>query len=295
MDNKDLNLYKIFLTLYEQKSISKTADLLYVSQPAISYSLKELENQLGYGLFYRTYKGLEPTLESKELYSYISTAFNIIEDGEEHIRRMNNLNVGVIKIGVQSHIAVFYLSNYIAEFRRTYPGIKFEIISKSTADLVELLETRKINLIVDTTPIDIQDKSAIKMMLSKLQNCFVYSKQYFKDINISSESDLTNYPLVLPSKTASIRLKLDEYMETKNIKLLPVIESWTTEFMLEMVKKGVGIGYFTKNVVDTQIDKAKFKVVTFNDSLPSMDLCAIYLEKFKTIALEKFIKMLNSK
>ena len=78
MINRDFNLYKIFLTLYEQKNISKTANILFVSQPAISYSLKELEDQLGYSLFYRNSKGIEPTLEAKELYSYISTAFNII-------------------------------------------------------------------------------------------------------------------------------------------------------------------------------------------------------------------------
>ena len=69
--NTDYNLYKIFLTLYEQKSISKTASLLYVSQPAVSYNLKELESQLGYTLFYRNSKGIEPTMEANELYSYI--------------------------------------------------------------------------------------------------------------------------------------------------------------------------------------------------------------------------------
>ena len=83
--NIDYNLYKIFLYLYEEKSISKTAAKLYVSQPAISYSLKELENQLGYTLFYRNSKGIEPTLEAKELYTYVSTAFNIFNDAEEHI------------------------------------------------------------------------------------------------------------------------------------------------------------------------------------------------------------------
>ena len=72
--NTDYNLYKIFLYLYEEKSISKTANKLYVSQPAISYSLKELEKQLGYTLFYRNSKGIEPTMEAKELYNYISTA-----------------------------------------------------------------------------------------------------------------------------------------------------------------------------------------------------------------------------
>ena len=93
MDNRDFNLYKIFLTLYELKSISKTANKLYVSQPAISYSLKELEAQLGYNLFYRNSKGIEPTMEANELYSYISTAFNIIKSGEEHINNLNSLNI----------------------------------------------------------------------------------------------------------------------------------------------------------------------------------------------------------
>ena len=89
--NTDYNLYKIFLYLYEEKSISRTASKLYVSQPAISYSLKELENQLGYTLFYRNSKGIEPTLEAKELYGYISTAFNILNDAEEHIKNLNQL------------------------------------------------------------------------------------------------------------------------------------------------------------------------------------------------------------
>ena len=116
--NTDYNLYKIFLYLYEEKSISKTANKLYVSQPAISYSLKELENQLGYTLFYRNSKGIEPTLEANELYSYISTAFNILQDAEEHIKNLNSLNTGCIRVGTPSHIGVCYLSKYISEFRK---------------------------------------------------------------------------------------------------------------------------------------------------------------------------------
>ena len=63
--NTDYNLYKIFLYLYEEKSISKTAAKLYVSQPAISYSLKELENQLGYTLFYRNSKVYRIIIDKK--------------------------------------------------------------------------------------------------------------------------------------------------------------------------------------------------------------------------------------
>lgn len=294
MNNTDYNLYKIFLYLYEQKSISKTANLLYVSQPAISYSLKELENQLGYTLFYRNSKGIEPTMEAKELYSYISTAFNIVKSGEDHIRSLNSLNVGCIRIGTPSFIGVFYLSSFIADFRKLYPGIKFEIISRSTADMVEMLETRKIDLIVDTLPISTTKKSVKKVALTRLQNCFAYNNKVFKDIEIKNVDDLKKYPLILPGLTTSSRTKLDEYMDARNIKLSPIFESWTIEMILEMVRRGVGIGYFVKNIIEIQNDRENFNVITFNDDLPAVDVCAVYIEDFTTTALNKFIDFLTS-
>ena len=291
--NTDYNLYKIFLYLYEEKSISKTANRLYVSQPAISYSLKELENQLGYTLFYRNSKGIEPTLEAKELYSYISTAFNILQDAEEHIKNLNSLNIGTIRIGTPSHIGIFYLSNYISDFRKLFPGIKFEIICKSTSDMVEMLETRKLDIIVDTLPIN-SKREVTKVTLTKLHNCFAYNKNIMKDININKVEDLKDYPLILPSATSSIRLKLDEYMESQNTKLMPILESWTTEMMIEMVRKGVGIGYFVRNVIDTQNDKDNFEVLTFEEELPAVDVCCVYINDFLTTATRKFVELITS-
>lgn len=291
--NTDYNLFKIFLYLYEERSISRTAAKLYVSQPAISYSLKELENQLGYTLFYRNSKGIEPTLEAKELYSYISTAFNILNDAEEHIKNLNTLNIGCIRIGTPSHIGIFFLSRYIADFRKIYPGIKFEIVCKSTSDMVEMLETRKLDIIVDTLPID-SKKNVTKVTLSKLYNCFAYNKNIMKDVNINKVEDLKNYPLILPSATSSIRLKLDEYMESRNTKLMPIMESWTTEMMVEMVRCGVGVGYFVKNVIDTQNDKDDFEVITFDNDLPAVDVCCVYVDDFLTSATGKFIEMITN-
>lgn len=292
--NTDYNLYKIFLYLFEEKSISKTAQKLYVSQPAISYSLKELENQLGYTLFYRNSKGIEPTLEAKELYSYVSTAFNILNDAEEHIKNLNNLSIGCIRIGTPSYIGFFYLANYIAEFRKSYPGIRFEIVCKSTTDMIEMLETRKLDIIVDTLPIN-SKKEVKKVTLTKLQNCFAYNKKLMGDVKLEKIEDLKNYPLLLPSATSSIRLKLNEYLESQNTKLEPIVQSWTNEIMMEMVRDGVGIGYFVKNVIDNQIDKDDFEVVTFGDSLPAVDVCCVFVEDFLTTASKKFVELLTNK
>lgn len=290
--NTDYNLYKIFLYLYEEKSISKTASRLYVSQPAISYSLKELENQLGYTLFYRNSKGIEPTQEANELYGYISTAFSILNDAEEHLKNLNDLNIGDIRIGVPSYVAMFYLSKYIVEFRKIFPGVKFELVSKTTESMVTMLEQRQLDFIVAPLPIN-SKKNVTKITLSKLTNCFAYNKELMKNVSIKKIEDLKDYPLVLPSKISSIRIKLDEYLEAHNIKVNPVLESWPIDSMMEMVRRGVGIGYFIKDVIDAQSDKDKFEIITFDNKLPDIDICCVYIDSFLTTAAKKFIDLIT--
>ena len=291
--NTDYNLYKIFLYLFEEKSISKTASKLYVSQPAISYSLKELENQLGYTLFYRNSKGIEPTTEAKELYGYISTAFHILNDAEEHIKNLNQLSTGCIRIGVPSYIGMFYLSYYVLEFRKQYPGIKFEILCRPNNEMIEMLETRKLDMILGTLPMN-SKKDVTKTSLGKLQVCFAYHRNYNEKINCNKISDINNYPVILPIKESYVRSKLDEYLDKNNIRINPIIECSSNEVLLEMVRKGIGIGCFMRDVLDIQIDKDNFKVLEFSD-LPSINLYCFTIDEYLTVAASKFIELLKEK
>lgn len=291
--NMDYNLYKIFLYLYEERSISKTASKLYVSQPAISYSLKELENSLGYTLFHRNSKGIEPTLEATELYNYISTAFDILNDAEEHVKNLNNLNVGNIRIGVASHIGVLTLTQYIEKFRKEYPNVTFEIISKSMPEMVEMLETRKLDMIIGILPI-ISEKKLTKVNLIEVYNCFAYNKKILKDVHIKKELDLLKYPLILPSSKTPIRTKLDDYMDSRNVRLNPSIEASTTEVALEMVRKGMGIGYFIIDSINIQPNKDDYEIIVFDD-LPTADISLVYIDEYTSIAAKKFINLIKNK
>ena len=289
--NMDYNLYKIFLYLYEERSISKTASKLYVSQPAISYSLKELENSLGYTLFNRNSKGIEPTLEAKELYNYISTAFNILNDAEEHVKNLKNLNVGSIKIGVPSHIGVLTLTEYINKFRKEYPNVTFSIISKTMPEMVEMLETRKLDMIMGILPIT-SEKKLNKVNIKEVNNCFAYNKRLLTDIRIKKENDLLKYPLILPFSNTTSRNKLDDYMETKNVRLNPYIEVGTTEVALDLVKKGLGIGYFIIDSIKTQSNKDDYEIIEF-DNLPIADISLVYIDEYTSIAAKKFINLIK--
>jgi len=292
--NIDLNLYKVFIKVYELKNISKASEALFVSQPSISHSIKELENQLNIKLFYRNSKGVEPTPEAKKLYYYVSNAFNTIESGEKMLTDFSDLKSGVIKIGVPTHIGTCFLAQYIENFNRMYPGIKFEIVNLSTANMIYMLETRNLDLIVDSLPIESNRFKLDVYDLIDLDNCFLASKKYFgylkKNIKIT---DLDKLPFIIPNPNSSIRRELDKYLDKFDIKINSIVDVWTTEMMLDFVKRGMGVGYFIKKSVSDLIETNDFISFDFDNTLPKLKVCIAYISEFQTYASKEFINYLK--
>ena len=285
--NIDYNLYKIFLYLFEEKSISKTASKLYVSQPAISYSLKELENQLGYTLFNRNSKGIEPTNEAKELYRYVSTAFNILKGAEEHIQNLNNLDIGNIRIGVSNVLPALYITEIVSKFRDLFPGIKFIILNANTSELLDMLLTKKIDIALDILPINVNSDIS-KEALTSFDNYFVFNKNNFNDIRITDITDLKKYNLILPSSGTNLRSRLDDYLKNKNVELDSVIEVSNMDTMLRLVNNGIGIGYLPGKFIEYESDLECLNIT----DLPTVDICFNYYEENLNAAVKKFIEFL---
>ena len=169
----DLNLYKVFLAVAETGNISNAAKALFVTQPAISRNIKELENNLKVKLFVRESKGVFLTPEGEKLLFYIKSAFNNIYAGKKIINDAANMEFGEIRIGVPSHIGSAILTDCITEFNKKYPNITFTLISKSSHDMMEMLDTKQLDLVIDSFPI-VGCKSEVDThSLFELTNCFI--------------------------------------------------------------------------------------------------------------------------
>ena len=116
--NIDFNLYKTFYIVTQCKSFSKASENLFVSQPAISYNIKELEKALDVKLFYRNAKGVTLTPEGENLYYYIKNACDYICLGEQSIKESKEMISGNIRIGVPTHIGISYLGDKIERFHK---------------------------------------------------------------------------------------------------------------------------------------------------------------------------------
>lgn len=179
---ENLNNYRIFYTVASLGNISKAADKLYISQPAISKSISNLEKGLGVTLFSRTSKGVSLTEEGEILYQHIGNAFDSINQAEDEIKKIHDLGIGQLKIGVSTSLCKHILLDYLKDFIDKNPHIKVTIRCHSTRNTLNLLAEGKIDLglICET---DIPKGFSYKE-LTTIHDIFVTSDSYLDNLHL---------------------------------------------------------------------------------------------------------------
>lgn len=287
--NINLNLYKTFYEVAKYGSISEAAKKTYTSQPALSKSIKKLEEDLGVQLFYRNLGGIELTTKGKELLFYIEEAYNNLIIAERNLLESENLEKGKINIGVPSQIGTFFVFDSVSKFHKLYPNIEITIISSSTESLLKKLETHEIDFIIDSSPIDVSSDQVIVKKLTKVNNCFVVSSDSNLDISwVKDIKDLENYPLILPIPGTSNRKALDALFDKEKVRLSNVMNIHTSEMIIGAVKRNLGIGYVIEDLID---DDSNIVKVNITEKLPQIEINLVYVKKYLTTAPTKFIKM----
>ena len=287
----NLNLYKIFYEVATNESISNASKKLVITQSAVSKAIKKLEEDLNTKLFYRNSKGVKLTEKGEELLFYVEEAFNNLITAERTMIESETLNKGKISIGVPSQIGSFYIFEEIANFHKKYPNIEITIISKTTTQLLKLLERHEIDFIIDTSPINSKIDDIVIKPLIEIENCFVVKSDSSISVDkIKSIKDLSNYPLVLPIKGTDNRKQLDKIFEKNNVELNNVISIHTSEMIAGSIKKDLGIGYIIYDVIKDNIENGEFKIVDIKETLPRITINLVYIEKYLTIAPKFFIE-----
>ena len=151
MKDVNLNSLKIFLEVANCRSFLEASNKLFITQPAVSRSISNLEEELGIPLFYRANKGISLTPGGEVLLNYLNECKNLLYSSDRVLESMNDSENGEIVIGVQSHIVRNYLLGKIKHFRENHPKIKIILIDLSTMDLIECLEKRKVDLVIDSS------------------------------------------------------------------------------------------------------------------------------------------------
>jgi len=283
--------YYNFYMVAEYGSISKAAERLYVSQPAVTKSIKNLEGNLGVILFHRTSKGVTLTGEGKILYEHVKLAFTEIHQGEKLIKKLKDKSLGVVRIGISNTLCKYYFMPYLKKFHELYPNIKIEITNRVTLETLEHLEKGLLDCAIVSRLSDEKRFHFEELMV--IQDIFVAKDKAPKESMTLQE--LEEYPMLFLEKKNATRKYIDEYLIKNSANLQIDIEISSMEFLVEFAKIGLGVASVIENFIEDDLKEGVLHKWNINPPIKPRSIGLIYNEKTNlSIASQTFIDFMKS-
>lgn len=273
MENR-IDGYKIFESVARNESISKASEELFISQPAVSQSIKKLESTIGGELFNRTKNGVKLTSEGQTFYKYIKSGLDLIENGERVFSALKNIETGTIKIGASATITKHILMPYLKDFHKLYPNINIEIVNHLSTSLVTMLKSGLLDLLVLNLPMT--DTSELEVYpFTQVQDIFCSSCEYMDTQKTYTLDELRDFKFITQKRPSNTRTFLDNFLESQNIKLVPSIEAVSSNVVTDLTKIGFGYSYVTKEFIIDDLKSGVLEELKVDKLPPKRDIAIV--------------------
>ena len=286
--------YRIFNVVAKSQSFSKAAEALFMTQSAVSQSIKQLESSIDMILFQRTSKGVRLTEAGNILYKYTSSAMELLETGLLKIDALKTLDDGELKIGASDSISTHFLLPHLEMFHKIYPNIKIKIINRVTSETIDLLKNGKIDIAFGNLPIQDDDLEVIECM--SVQDTFVAGNDFsnLKD-KIFSREEISNLPLILLENKANSRKYVDKVFLESGQVLTPSIELGAHDLLLQLAKINLGVSCVVKEFSQNYIKNKFVFELKQKNPIPKRAIGYCYSKNLPiTPTMKEFMKFLDS-
>ncbi|UJF32470.1 LysR family transcriptional regulator [Paenibacillus hexagrammi] len=289
----NLELYKVFYLTAKSGSLSKAAKELFITQPSVTHSIKQLEELLGLILFARTSKGVELTTEGAVLFSYIEQAYNLIASAEAKMDELRNISDGEIKIGGSDSLCKHYLLPFLEVFHEEFPHVQIHLVHGTTPEIIKQLKEGRMDIGIVRSPR--HDEQLHVREGITLQDCFVAGPKYkaLAGQRLSLKQLLT-YPIILFSRNSSSRNLITSLFLQHGYSLQPEIELGSVDLLIEFAKRGFGISYVTEEFVTKELADGSLFKIELDISIPPTRTGIITLKNMPlSMAAAEFVKKLE--
>lgn len=290
----DINyeLYKVFYHVAITLSFSEASKQLFISQSAVSQSVKVLEKKLGQTLFIRSTKKVQLTPEGEILLKHIEPAMNLIKKGENQLLEANTLNGGQLRIGASDTICRYYLVPYLNQFHKHYPNVHLKVTNQTSIECARLLENGQVDFIITNYPNSGLSNTQNVRVINEFHDVFVANSEYFplRDCPISL-GKLQTYPILMLDRKSTTSEFLHHMFQRHQLDLVPEIEISSNDLLIDLAKIGLGIAFVPDFCIPGN-DKDLF-VLQLEESLPSRQMVAAFNENLPlSQAAKQFMSLL---
>ena len=290
----NLELYRVFYTVAKCGSLTKAAQELYISQPAVSQAIRQLENQLGATLFNRVHKGMELTKQGGELvFEDVSRALQLLDGVESRLSELKKSAKGTLRIGASETIFQYILADKLVKYHALYPDVKFELLSDVSPITIEQLKTDRCDVGFLNFPIPEDEGIVVRQTITLLNDVFIGGRGFerFKGRQVPLWELQSEHLLLMEPHTVA-RSAVDHFCTSLGIRFRPIIEVDSWGFMKKLVAEGMGIGCIPREYMQPEAGDGSIFEIEVTPAMPSRSV-GVALPKNTSIsyALRAFLEL----
>jgi len=269
----NFELYKVFYHAAQKLSYTKAAESLFISQSAVSQSIKLLEQQLSIQLFMRAGKGVKLTTEGEALYAHVEKAYNLLKSGEQYINSIRSLSSGLVRIGASDTISKYFLLDPLKLFHESYPNIRLQINNRPSPVSLRLVENGEIDLgIINLDP----NKNYANLNVQPLdsfRNVFIAPISWKDQLSgLRSANSLKEFALISLEEKSTTRRIFNGFLKENNIDLTPEFEFGSMDLIVEMTRIGMGIGFVAEAAARSAIKSGEIFILDIKEPIPTVEI-----------------------
>ncbi len=289
----DINyeLYKVFYHVAKSLSFSEAANTLFISQSAVSQSIKTLEKRLNQTLFIRSTKRVALTKEGELLLKHVEPAINLITRGENQLCADPKSGVQ-LRIGASDTICRYYLVPYLNNFHKKYPNIHIKVTNGTSMQCAGLLERNEVDVIVTNSPNQALNNTMQILPVKEFHDIFIAKKDVFPlNGGKLTLQELQKYPILMLEKRSTTSMYLHNLFLENSLDLVPAIELSSNDLLIDLAKIGLGIAfipdYCVRKLKDltiietTQEIPPRMLVAAYNNDIPLSDGAKYFIDSLK--------------
>ncbi len=289
-----LELYRVFKEVAEEGSVSAAAKNLYISQSAVSQTIKQLEEQLDVRLFTRGTRGVTLTSEGAILYDYVRSAISLIEHGEEKIAQTKSLLLGELVIGASDTITSCFLLPYLDQFHSSYPSIKLRVLNGTSPEVIALLKSGKVDLAFANLPLE--DSALSIRRCFDIQDVFVAADGYrgCPPDKVFTPGELAKLPIILLEKKSNSRQYIDSYFIQNGVPVTPEIELGSHALLLQLTRIGLGVSCVIREFAAEPLRRGEIRELKVDPPIAPRSVGAVSLQGVSaSAACRRFLEIIG--
>jgi DNA-binding transcriptional LysR family regulator len=257
----NLHLLRMFATVVRCGSFSKAADILNISQPAISKGVRDFELQVGCRLLNRSPRGVVPTPEGLALSRRADALFAVERAAEEELSALRGLHNGSLRIGASTTIATYMIPRYLGAFHRAYPGVDIHLISANTRDIAAQMVEHEIEIGLVEGPVDDKTLVAEPWRTDVMKLIAAPDHAFALAGDPIDPKRLENEILIVREPGSGSREVVAQALAARGIEPLRTLEIGSTAAIKQVVAAGLGVSIVSVVTVDDQVRLGRLKVL----------------------------------